>query len=225
MSQPINWKDALSDLKQQASYKKITDFVNSERANGKIIYPQASQVFRALKETSYENVKVVIIGQDPYHGPNQANGLCFSVNHGEKLPPSLRNIYKEIEQDLSITMPTHGDLTSWAQQGVLLLNTVLTVEASQAASHAKKGWEFVTDTIIESLNQKSEPVIFLLWGAHAQQKSKLISKHHHLLKAPHPSPLSAHRGFFGCGHFSKTNQLLVEAGQSPIIWQLTAENK
>lgn len=221
----MNWKDALGDLRQHTFFKEITAFVDSERAKGKVIYPQASQVFRALKETSYDNVKVVIIGQDPYHGANQANGLCFSVNRGEKLPPSLRNIYKEIEQDLSITMPSHGDLTSWAQQGVLLLNTVLTVEASQAASHAKKGWELVTDAIIESLNQKNEPVIFLLWGAHAQQKSQLISKHHYLLKAPHPSPLSAHRGFFGCRHFSKANQLLVEAGQTPIIWQLIEESK
>ncbi len=215
---PANWQQALDGLKQQAFYQDIMAFVAKQRNSGKIIYPPKSQVFQALKSTPFAQVKVVILGQDPYHGPNQANGLCFSVNHDIPLPPSLVNIYKEIEQDLNCTMPNHGDLTTWAEQGVLLLNSVLTVEKAQAGSHANRGWEQVTDTIIKSLNYSTKRIVFMLWGAYAQKKAGLIGKHHFILKAPHPSPLSAHRGFFGCRHFSKCNQILVENNETPVLW-------
>ncbi|NVJ68258.1 MAG: uracil-DNA glycosylase [Gammaproteobacteria bacterium] len=220
MATPQNWQQALQGLKRESFYQEITQFVQTERANGKTIYPAKKKVFQALNSTPFDQVKVVILGQDPYHGPNQANGLCFSVNKEIPLPPSLRNIYKEIEQDLGCEMPRHGDLSHWAKQGVLLLNAVLTVEDGQAGSHANRGWEKVTDSIIQSLNQLDHSVVFLLWGAYAQKKSSLIDSKHHILKAPHPSPLSAHRGFFGCKHFSKCNQILVEHGQTPIQWAL-----
>ena len=171
--------------------------------------------------TSYKDVKVVIIGQDPYHEPNQAHGLAFSVLDGIKLPPSLKNIYKEIEADLGIKMSGSGNLTSWARQGVLLLNNVLTVRAHEANSHKKKGWEFVTDKIVEKLNERDDQIIFVFWGNNAKDKQKLITNSNHVvLTAPHPSPLSAYHGFFGCGHFSKINELLREKGKEEIIWQI-----
>ncbi|WP_251359547.1 uracil-DNA glycosylase [Kangiella sp. TOML190] len=216
----MDWKQALKGLKQQDYYQAVMHFVKAERVAGKVIYPPQRQVFRALSATPFDKVKVVILGQDPYHGSNQANGLCFSVNSGVRLPPSLKNIYKELASDLEIATPQDGDLTSWAEQGVLLLNAVLTVEDSQAGSHANRGWEQVTDTIIRSLNQADKTIIFLLWGAYAQKKAQLIDTKHLVLQAPHPSPLSAHRGFFGCRHFSKANQLLVEHGRKPIEWTL-----
>ncbi len=220
MASLANWKDILSEVGESNYYQEILTFVAQQRAIGKTIYPPEQQVFQALQSTPFEQVKVVILGQDPYHGPNQANGLCFSVNPEIALPPSLKNIYKEIEQDIGCKMPEHGDLSGWAKQGVLLLNSVLTVEATIAGSHANKGWEQVTDGIIRSLNNSSKSIVYLLWGAYAHKKAKLIDKKHIILKAPHPSPLSAYRGFFGCKHFSYCNQILVESGESPIQWQL-----
>ena len=188
----------------------------------KTIYPPAKDVFNAFRYTELKDIKVVIIGQDPYHGPNQAHGLCFSVLPGVKTPPSLVNMYKELAQDIpGFEIPDHGYLKSWAEQGVLLLNTVLTVEQGKAHSHAKTtGWETFTDRVIQAVNDHCEGVIFLLWGAHAQKKGKVIDRNrHHVLMAPHPSPLSAHRGFFGCKHFSQANQILLEKGHTPINWQ------
>ncbi len=213
------WTDLLSDEKQKDYFQQVVAFVDEQRQQGKTIYPPQENVFAALQLTAFADVKVVIIGQDPYHGPNQANGLAFSVNPGIRLPPSLRNIYKEIESDLDLIMPTNGDLSHWAKQGVLLLNTVLTVEASQAHSHKDKGWETFTDRVIASLNDAPQHIVYLLWGAHAQKKSAMIDKNKHtIFKAPHPSPLSAHRGFFGCKHFSKANQALQSHGQPAIDW-------
>lgn len=177
-------------------------------------------MFNAFRYTEFNQVKVVILGQDPYHGPNQAHGLSFSVRPGIPAPPSLMNMYKELANDIpGFTIPQHGCLQSWAEQGVLLLNTVLTVEAGQAHSHANLGWETFTDRVISALNEKRDGIVFLLWGAHAQRKGSIIdTQRHHVLKSPHPSPLSAHRGFLGCRHFSKTNQFLIQQGQSPIDW-------
>ncbi len=178
-------------------------------------------IFNALKYTSYSDVKAVILGQDPYHQPGQAHGLCFSVKKGVPLPPSLVNIYKEITDDLGVAMPQHGDLTGWARQGVLLLNTVLTVRAGQPNSHKDKGWEIFTDRVVECLNERTDPVIFLLWGANAKEKMKIITNpQHKILTSVHPSPLSANRGFFGCGHFKTANRLLEEMGKTPIDWQI-----
>ncbi len=215
------WTDLLSDEKQKDYFQQVMAFVDAQRQQGKTVYPPQEKVFAALQLTSFVDVKVVIIGQDPYHGPNQANGLAFSVNPGVRLPPSLRNIYKEIESDLEFNMPINGDLSHWAKQGVLLLNTVLTVEAAQAHSHKDKGWETFTDRIIASLNTAPQHIVYLLWGAHAQKKSALIDETKHtIFKAPHPSPLSAHRGFFGCKHFSKANQALRSHGQAEIDWSI-----
>ncbi|TNF11594.1 MAG: uracil-DNA glycosylase, partial [Vibrionaceae bacterium] len=177
--------------------------------------------FNAFRFTEFNQVKVVILGQDPYHGPNQAHGLCFSVQPGIKTPPSLVNMYKELAQDIpGFQIPNHGYLKSWAEQGVLLLNTVLTVEQGQAHSHANTGWETFTDRVIDALNQNGQGIVFLLWGSHAQKKGRMIDRQrHHVLMAPHPSPLSAHRGFLGCRHFSQTNQLLEQQGKAPINWQ------
>ncbi len=215
------WNDVINLEKQQNYFQKTVDFVEAERAAGKSIFPPSDDVFNAFLYTKFADVKVVIIGQDPYHGPNQAHGLCFSVLPGVKTPPSLVNMYKELAQDIpGFQIPNHGYLKSWADQGVLLLNTVLTVEQGRAHSHSKCGWETFTDKIIESVNQYCEGVVFLLWGAHAQKKGKVIDRErHHVLIAPHPSPLSAHRGFFGCKHFSQTNLLLSEKGLAPIDWQ------
>tara|TARA_Y100000034_G_scaffold39870_1_gene49160 strand:- start:901 stop:1500 length:600 start_codon:yes stop_codon:yes gene_type:complete len=196
--------------------------IDAERAAGKAIYPPASEVFNALTLTPLDNVKVVILGQDPYHGPGQAHGLCFSVQSGVKTPPSLVNIYKELAQDIEgFHIPEHGNLTAWAEQGVLLLNTVLTVEQGKAHSHAKWGWETFTDAVIKSVNDTQHGVVFLLWGSHAQKKGQNIdTQKHYVLNAPHPSPLSAHRGFLGCRHFSQTNTLLSQQGKTPVNWQV-----
>lgn len=213
------WKTALADIKQSDDFRHATHFVSDERNSGKVIYPPAEQVFNAFKHTEFADVKVVILGQDPYHGAGQANGLAFSVNRDIAIPPSLRNIYKEIADDIGALPPKHGDLTTWADQGVLLLNTVLTVEANNANSHRNQGWETFTDAVIQSLNQAEQHIVFLLWGAPAQKKSALIDGNKHtILTAPHPSPLSAYRGFFGCKHFSRANKALIVHGQNPIIW-------
>lgn len=214
-----NWKEALIDIKQSDAFKHVMHFVQTERSAGKVIYPPTEQVFNAFKYTEFADVKVVILGQDPYHGVNQAHGLAFSVNKNTAIPPSLKNIYKEIAEDIGVLPPTHGDLTHWAEQGVLLLNTVLTVQANQANSHRNQGWEVFTDAVIKSLNDAKQPIVFLLWGSAAQQKATLINTDKHtILTAPHPSPLSAYRGFFGCKHFSRTNETLISNGQKPIIW-------
>ncbi|MCR1567731.1 uracil-DNA glycosylase, partial [Mixta sp.] len=191
-----------------------------ERASGVTVYPPKEDVFNAFRLTELNQVKVVILGQDPYHGPNQAHGLAFSVRPGVAVPPSLMNMYKELESDIpGFQRPNHGFLESWAKQGVLLLNTVLTVEAGKAHSHARFGWETFTDRVIAAINENRENVVFLLWGSHAQKKGSIIdTKRHHVLKAPHPSPLSAHRGFFDCKHFSRTNAILSQQGETPIDW-------
>lgn len=218
---PQTWEDVLKNEKEQPYFQEALHYVKQQRAEGKTIYPAQSDIFNALKLTRFDNVKVVIIGQDPYHGPNQAHGLSFSVKPGIRKPPSLQNIFKELYDDLGVPTPNDGYLEKWAQQGVLLLNTTLTVEAGKPASHAKIGWERFTDRVIEVLNQHKVGLIFLLWGAHAQRKGQIIDpKHHHVLTAAHPSPFSAERGFFGCKHFSKTNQLLREMGKAEIDWRL-----
>ncbi|MDC0609318.1 uracil-DNA glycosylase [Vibrio sp.] len=221
MTNLTTWHDVIGAEKEQPYFQQIMAFVESERNKGKIIYPAARDVFNAFRFTEFSDIKVVILGQDPYHGPNQAHGLCFSVLPNVKTPPSLVNMYKELASDIDgFQIPNHGYLQSWAEQGVLLLNTVLTVEQGQAHSHANCGWETFTDKVIATINESRENVVFLLWGAHAQKKGRIIDKSkHHVLMAPHPSPLSAHRGFLGCGHFSKTNQILVQQGLTPIDWQ------
>lgn len=198
----------------------LKDFLLKEKQSGAIIYPPSSQIFAALDATPFDKVKVVIIGQDPYHGHGQAHGLCFSVNKGVDVPPSLRNIYKELLSDIGIRMPDHGYLMQWAEQGVLLLNATLTVRANTAGSHQNKGWETFTDTIISKLNERRDNLVFLLWGNYARSKKSLITRHL-VLEAAHPSPLSAHNGFFNCKHFSKTNAFLVEKGMEPIDWQIS----
>ncbi|MDG3088990.1 uracil-DNA glycosylase [Vibrio hannami] len=221
MSQALTWHDVIGREKEQEYFLQTMAFVQAERDAGKTVYPPAKDVFNAFRYTELSDVKVVIIGQDPYHGPNQAHGLCFSVLPGVKTPPSLVNMYKELAQDIpGFEIPEHGYLQSWAEQGVLLLNTVLTVEQGKAHSHSKTGWETFTDRVIEAVNEHCDGVIFLLWGAHAQKKGRVIDRNrHHVLMAPHPSPLSAHRGFFGCKHFSQTNDILVKKGSQPINWQ------
>ncbi|OOE90233.1 uracil-DNA glycosylase [Salinivibrio sharmensis] len=221
MTQAQTWQQVLADEKQQAYFRETLAYVEQARANGVTVFPPKEDVFNAFRYTELGDVKVVILGQDPYHGPNQAHGLCFSVRPGVKTPPSLVNIYKELATDIEgFTPPSHGYLKSWAEQGVLLLNTVLTVEQGKAHSHAKLGWETFTDRVIEAVNQQCQGVVFLLWGAHAQKKGKAIDRQrHHVLTAPHPSPLSAHRGFFGCQHFSQTNALLQAQGRTAIDWQ------
>ena len=216
------WIDVIGAEKEQEYFKQTLTFVRQAREAGRVIYPPAVDVFNAFKYTEFDQVKVVILGQDPYHGPNQAHGLCFSVQPGVKVPPSLVNIYKELARDIpGFVIPNHGHLVSWAEQGVLLLNTVLTVEAGQAHSHANLGWERFTDQVIARLNSERQGIVFLLWGSHAQKKGAIIDRQqHHVLLAPHPSPLSAHRGFLGCGHFSQTNQLLTQQGCLPVNWHL-----
>nr|WP_084976464.1 uracil-DNA glycosylase [Plesiomonas shigelloides] len=217
----LNWSDVIGAEKQQPYFLDTMAYVAAERAAGKEIYPPEHDVFNAFRYTPFEQVKVVILGQDPYHGPNQAHGLCFSVLPGVPVPPSLVNMYKELAQDIAgFQIPQHGYLKSWADQGVLLLNTVLTVERGQAHSHAKLGWETFTDRVIAAVNEHCQGVVFLLWGAHAQKKGRIIDRQrHHVLTAPHPSPLSAHRGFLGCRHFSQTNQLLAQQNLPAIDWQ------
>ncbi|MGB1973666.1 MAG: uracil-DNA glycosylase [Vibrio toranzoniae] len=225
MSAPKTWESIINDERDKEYFQSVLAFVEQQRNSGKTIYPPQEQVFNAFDMTPFESVRVVILGQDPYHGANQAHGLAFSVLPGVKIPPSLRNMYKELAQDIEgFEIPNHGYLDSWASQGVLMLNTVLTVEEAKAHSHAKCGWEMFTDAIIAELNQRSEPIIFLLWGAHAQKKGQAIdSERHHVLTAPHPSPLSARRGFFGCKHFSMTNKILSSIDQNPIDWRLPNE--
>lgn len=224
MDSSLTWHDVIGAEKEQDYFQQTLAFVEAERNAGKVIYPPAQDVFNAFRSTEFGDVKVVILGQDPYHGPNQAHGLCFSVLPGVKTPPSLVNMYKELAQDIDgFDIPQHGYLQHWAEQGVLLLNTVLTVEQGKAHSHAKTGWETFTDKVIEAINQHQSGVVFLLWGAHAQKKGRFIDRNkHHVLTAPHPSPLSAHRGFLGCKHFSQANELLVKQGMSPIDWCLPA---
>lgn len=218
---PLSWSDILAAEKQEPYFKQVLAFVEGERAAGKTIYPPKSDVFNALAYTPFSAVKVVIIGQDPYHGPNQAHGLCFSVKPPTPPPPSLVNIYLELKNDLGIERPNHGELESWARQGVLLLNAVLTVEEGKPGSHATKGWERFTTKVIEELNSRKEHLVFLLWGAYAQKKADFVDRTKHLvLTAPHPSPLSAHRGFLGCKHFSQTNTYLARHNIPPIDWRL-----
>lgn len=216
------WHQAIGAEKQQAYFQQILQTVRAERQAGEIIYPPAPDVFNAFKATEFDQVKVVILGQDPYHGANQAHGLSFSVREGVAIPPSLVNIYKELADDIEgFRIPQHGYLQAWAQQGVLLLNTVLTVRAGRAHSHAELGWETFTDHVINALNHQREHIVFLLWGSHAQKKGAMINRQKHLvLTAPHPSPLSAYRGFLGCRHFSKANTYLKENGLTPINWQI-----
>jgi len=216
-----SWKTALRDEFEQPYMQQLREFLRQEHAAGKEIYPPGPLIFNALNSTPLDRVKVVILGQDPYHGPGQAHGLCFSVQPGIPTPPSLVNIYKELHRDLNIPIAKHGCLQSWADQGVLLLNTTLTVERGNAASHAGKGWQFFTDRVIQVVSEQRSDVVFLLWGAHAQSKQKLIDGTKHLiLKSVHPSPLSAHRGFLGCGHFSRTNEFLQQRAIAPIEWAL-----
>lgn len=215
------WKDVLGEEKAQPYFQQIVQFVEQERAAGKEIFPPQKDVFNAFRYTEFSDVKVVILGQDPYHGPNQAHGLCFSVLPGVKTPPSLMNMYKELANDIpGFQIPNHGYLTKWAEQGVLLLNTVLTVQQGMAHSHANIGWERFTDKVIELLNAHRSGIVFLLWGSHAQKKGSMIdTSKHYVLKTTHPSPLSAHRGFLGCKHFSATNNILTQQGLDPIDWQ------
>lgn len=214
-----SWKERVGAYFDRPEMIALSEFLRGELRAGKVVYPPPKQIFAALDATPFERVKVVILGQDPYHGPGQAHGLCFSVQPGVPIPPSLRNMYQEIESDLGIVPPNHGCLTRWAEQGVLLLNAVLTVEQGLAGSHQGKGWEGFTDAVIESLNREREGLVFLLWGSYAQAKGRLIdTRRHKVLKAPHPSPLSAHRGFLGCRHFSTANAYLAQRGQEPIDW-------
>ena len=218
-----SWKDRLLPEFQKPYMRELKDFLRHEAAAKKKIFPRGSEFFAALNHTPFENVKVIILGQDPYHGPMQAHGLSFSVRPGVDVPPSLKNIYKEMKTDLGIDQPNHGFLEAWANQGVLLLNATLSVEAGRAGSHQKKGWEQFTDAIIEKLNREREGLVFVLWGSYAQKKGEIIdTKKHLVLKGPHPSPLSAHRGFFGSRPFSKINEYLKSRGQKPIEWQLPA---
>lgn len=215
-----SWQELLEEEFEKEYYLHLRAFLKKEY-QAKTIYPEMTHIFEALEFTPYEQVKVVILGQDPYHGPNQAHGLSFSVQPGVAIPPSLRNIFKELESDLNIPVSKHGYLKSWAQQGVLLLNTVLTVEAGKANSHRNQGWEIFTNRIIERLNEREEPIIFILWGSGAKEKMKAIDTSKHIvLTSPHPSPLSAYRGFFGSKPFSKANSHLVELGKEPISWEL-----
>ncbi len=218
-----NWSSFLNHELSQAYMQQTLEYVANKRSNGIAVFPPEPQVFNAFDATPLSDIKVVILGQDPYHGEGQAHGLCFSVlPEVKKLPPSLKNIYKELVTDINgFITPEHGYLQNWADQGVFLLNTVLTVEQGQAHSHKHLGWEQFTDNVITHINEHCQGVVFILWGAHAQKKGKSIDRQrHHILSGPHPSPLSAHRGFFGCQHFSKTNELLIAQGAQPINWQV-----
>lgn len=221
---PINlqdsWKEILEDQFSLPYFQKLKQRILIDKEHGKIIFPPGPQIFRSLNETQFNRVKVIILGQDPYHGVGQANGLCFSVSKGVPLPPSLKNIYKEIESDLKNSMDyQQGDLGEWAKQGVLLLNSVLTVVKDMPASHAGIGWEIFTDTIIDRLANSGEKKVFILWGKYAQQKSHLITDQHLIIQSAHPSPFSAHRGFFGSNPFSRTNNFLIEQGKMPVRWE------
>ena len=213
-----SWKKVLSEIFEKDFFKRLVSFVRDEYQNHQI-FPPGKEIFNAFQHCPIDSIKVVILGQDPYHGPGQAHGLSFSVKPGVPFPPSLLNIFKEIKADLGKDMPPTGDLTRWADQGVFLLNATLTVRENQAGSHQNQGWETFTDEVIQAINRNCKNVVFMLWGAYAQKKADLIDSDQHLiLKAPHPSPLSAHRGFLGCGHFSKANHYLAENGLKPISW-------
>lgn len=218
----MSWQQLLGEQKTQPYFIATLEQVKQARLAGQVIYPPEADVFNAFKLTELDNLKLVILGQDPYHGPNQAHGLAFSVRKGVRVPPSLQNMYKELALEYpEFQIPEHGCLQAWAEQGVLLLNTVLTVVATQPNSHRHLGWEQFTDQVISAISAQCQGVVFLLWGSHAQKKGRLVDrKRHHILEAPHPSPLSAYRGFFGCNHFKQANQLLVEQGKTPINWQL-----
>jgi len=214
-----SWKDVLRDEFCKPYFQQIVEFLKTEKAQGKIIYPPGSLIFNAFNTTPFDKVKVVLIGQDPYHGPGQAHGLCFSVQNGIALPPSLQNIYKELHDDIGIPIPKTGNLTHWAEQGVFLLNASLTVRAADPMSHSKIGWATFTDAVIKIISSQKKNIVFLLWGKFAQDKQGLIdATKHYVLKAAHPSPLSASSGFFGCRHFSKTNNFLVKNGIDPVDW-------
>ena len=215
-----DWDEILAEEFEKTYYLNLREFLKEEYST-KIIYPNMNNIFEALKHTSYKDTKVLILGQDPYHGENQAHGLAFSVQPNVAIPPSLLNMYKELKDDIGCFIPNNGYLLPWADQGVLLLNTALTVRAHEANSHKGKGWEIFTDRIIELLNQRKDPVIFVLWGANARKKKELIdNSKHYVLEAPHPSPLSARRGFFPCKHFSTINDILISIGKKPIDWQI-----
>ena len=217
----MSWSNYLTEYKNSESFQAVLAFVRERREQNVTVYPPAADVFNAFKLCQFEDIKVVILGQDPYHGPGQAHGLCFSVKSPVPPPPSLVNIYKELHSDVGMTIPRHGDLTEWATRGVFLLNTVLTVEHGQANSHQGKGWEQFTDYVISQISEHAEHVVFMLWGASAHKKVPLLDNQKHtILKAPHPSPLSAHRGFLGCRHFSLANEALIAHNQSPIDWSL-----
>ena len=215
------WLSRLENEFKQPYMQDLKSFLQQEKQQGKVIFPPGKDIFNALNSTSFEQVKVVILGQDPYHGPKQAHGLSFSVQPGVKIPPSLLNIYKELQRDLGLAMPNNGYLQSWAEQGVLLLNATLTVEQANAGSHQGKGWEHFTDCIVQELNSQRQGLVFMLWGSYAQKKGKIIDRDKHcVLQSPHPSPLSAHRGFLGNGHFSQANLYLQEQGQTIIDWRV-----
>lgn len=215
-----DWGKLLEDERDKDYYQKLRPYLIKEY-NTKTIYPEAKDIFNALKYTAYKDVKAVILGQDPYHGPNQSHGLAFSVKPGVRIPPSLRNMYKELKEDLDCYIPNNGYLKKWAEEGVLLLNTSLTVRGGEPNSHSKIGWEIFTDGLIKLLNERKDPVVFILWGNNARSKKKLISNHwHYIIESVHPSPLSASRGFFGSKPFSKTNEFLKSIGKEPIDWQI-----
>ena len=216
-----SWKARVGAEFERPQMQALADFLRAEKRAGKLIHPSGANIFAALDATPFEQVKVVILGQDPYHGAGQAMGLCFSVPNGVTLPPSLRNIYEELRRDVGVPLPTTGDLTPWAEQGVLLLNAVLTVSPGRPASHAGKGWEAFTDRVISELSERREGIVFLLWGRYAQTKGAIVdTTRHHVLQAAHPSPYSAANGYFGCRHFSQANSLLTQAGREPIDWRL-----
>jgi len=221
---PDSWRPILEPVLTTPPARRLGGILTAEEAAGKRIYPPRGDRLRALELTPLESVKAVILGQDPYHGPGQAHGLAFSVPQGIKVPPSLLNIYKELESDLGIARPGHGNLEGWARQGVLLLNNALTVEEARAGSHQQLGWEPITDAVVAAVAARDDPIVFMLWGSHARNKAAripgLAQSHHLILTAPHPSPLSAHSGFFGCRHFSQANEFLVAQGRAPIDWQI-----
>lgn len=221
-----SWLTVLQDEFEKDYMLKLKDFLKEEKNNGAVIYPKNADIFNAFSYTPFDDVKVVILGQDPYHGAGQAHGLCFSVQQGVAVPPSLKNIYKELETDLNIKAPNHGTLTEWAKQGVLLLNATLTVRANQAGSHQNRGWEQFTDTVIRKLSDEKKGLVFILWGNYAKAKTALIDAgKHFILTAAHPSPFSAYNGFLGCRHFSKTNEILTKEGLAPIDWRITSQEQ
>ena len=216
-----SWKARLGSYLERPDMRELADYLRTRRREGAVIYPPGPEIFNAFAHTPFDKVRVVILGQDPYHGPGQAHGLCFSVRPGVPVPPSLANVFAEIERDLGLPRPDHGCLLPWADQGVLLLNSVMTVEQGQAGAHQNRGWEGFTDAAIDALNREREGLVFMLWGAYAQRKGKLVDPRRHLvLSSVHPSPLSAHRGFIGNGHFSAANLYLESRGQRPIDWSL-----